>query len=273
MELLLLGTAAAEGWPAPFCSCEACEKGAKWGGPNIRTRSGALIDNELKIDFGPDTVMQMQRSGAICAVRTILFTHPHSDHFVASELEWSAAPFSLTPPPKGSIELCGNVDVLAGIHRAFGKYNPERLPYVYREFKAGDHFTTIAGDEVWAMPADHCPGASVLRIRRRGKTIFYGHDSGLYPQATLDQLSDGIPLDIALLDCTNGGLDTNHHHMCASGVVKMVTELRQRKAIVDRTRVIATHFSHGGKWMHEELVRYFGPHRIEVAYDAMVVEA
>ena len=53
----------------------------------------------------------------------------------------------------------------------------------------------------------------------------------------------------------------------------MVTELRRRKAIVDHTRVIATHFSHGGKWMHEELVRYFLPYGIEVAYDGMVIDA
>jgi len=272
MELLILGTAAAEGWPAPFCGCDACQKARKWGGPNVRTRSGALIDNDLKIDFGPDTVMQMQRAGRdLCAVKTILFTHQHSDHFVPSELEWSAHPFTLTPPPKESIELCGNSDVIGGIQRTFGPYHPERLPYVYREFGAGDHFTTRAGEEVWAMAADHCPGATVLRIRRNGKTIFYGHDSGFYPAATLDQLSDGIALDIALLDCTNGGVESNHHHLCASGVVKMVDELRRRKAIVDRTRIFATHFSHGGKWMHEELVRYFRPHGIGVAYDGLVV--
>jgi phosphoribosyl 1,2-cyclic phosphate phosphodiesterase len=272
MELLLLGTAAAEGWPAPFCGCEACEKARRWGGPNVRTRSGALIDNELKIDFGPDTVMQMQRSRRdLRAVKTILFTHQHSDHFVPSELEWSAHPFTLTPIANGSIELCGNSDVINGMRERFAKYNPERLPYVYREFKAGDHFTTRAGEEVWAMPADHCAGATVLRIRRNGKTIFYGHDSGIYPPATLDQLSDGIPLDIALLDCTNGGLETNHHHLCASGVVQMVEELRRRKAITDATRVIATHFSHGGKWMHEELVRYFVSHKITVAYDGMTI--
>lgn len=273
MELLLLGTAAAEAWPAPFCGCDACEKARRWGGPNVRTRSGALIDNALKIDFGPDTVMQMQRSGRnLRGVKTILFTHQHSDHFVPSELEWAHDPFTHTPPAKGSIELCGNSLVLGAIQKNFNAEQLTRMPYTFREFKAGDHFTTVAGEEVWAMPADHVVGASVLRVRRGGKTIFYGHDSGIYPAATLDQLSDGIALDIALLDCTNGSIESNHHHLCASGVVQMVTELRRRKAIVDRTRAVATHFSHGGKWMHEELVRYFLPHGIEVAYDGMVMD-
>jgi phosphoribosyl 1,2-cyclic phosphate phosphodiesterase len=138
--------------------------------------------------------------------------------------------------------------------------------------KAGDHFTTAAGDEVWAMRADHVRGATVLRIRRNGKVLFYGHDSGLYPAEALDQLSDGIVLDVALLDCTNGSLDVGDRgHMGVNGVAKMVRELRSRGAIVDRTRVIATHFSHNGGYLHEDLVRAFLPHGIEVAFDGMVI--
>src|SRR5205085_12525684 len=84
MEIILLGTAAAEGWPAPFCVCKYCEEARKRGGPNIRMRSGALIDGELKIDFGPDTVSQMQRSGRnLSKLKTLVFTHQHSDHLDA----------------------------------------------------------------------------------------------------------------------------------------------------------------------------------------------
>jgi phosphoribosyl 1,2-cyclic phosphate phosphodiesterase len=52
-----------------------------------------------------------------------------------------------------------------------------------------------------------------------------------------------------------------------------VDELRTRGAITDTTRVIATHFSHNGGLLHEELVRAFLPYRIEVAFDGMVVRA
>jgi phosphoribosyl 1,2-cyclic phosphate phosphodiesterase len=271
MELLLLGTAAAEGWPAPFCLCPACETARKLGGPNVRTRSGALIDDELKIDFGPDTVMQLQRTGRnLSRVRTLIFTHQHSDHFTPTELEWAAEPFTLTPPSTGSIELCGNAKVMADIQRTFAD-NKHALPFKYREFKAGDHFTTVAGEEIWAMPAQHVAGACLLRIRRNGKTILYGHDSGAYPAPTIERLSDGIKLDIALFDCTYGSADNDHGHLGAPAVVRTAGELRRRGAITDATRVIATHFSHGGKWLHQDLVRYFMPHGIEVAYDGMVV--
>lgn len=66
---------------------------------------------------------------------------------------------------------------------------------------------TPTGDTILPLPADHAPGALVFRvIRANGKAFFYGHDSGVYPAATLDALSDGIELDLALLDCTSGAL-------------------------------------------------------------------
>jgi len=57
MKLQYLGTAAAEGIPAVFCECENCIKSKLSGGRNIRTRSQALIDDCILIDFPQDTYM------------------------------------------------------------------------------------------------------------------------------------------------------------------------------------------------------------------------
>ena len=57
MKIQYLGTAAAEGIPAIFCECENCRKSRMAGGRNIRTRSQALIDDRLLIDFPADTYM------------------------------------------------------------------------------------------------------------------------------------------------------------------------------------------------------------------------
>src|SRR5690606_14010988 len=112
--------------------------------------------------------------------------------------------------PPARIEVRGNRQTLAGIRDHFGGDAGVPKALDLRPMEAGDHFTTDAGDQVWAMPAAHVEGATVLRIRRGGKTVFYGHDSGLYPAATLETLSDGIELDIALLDCTSGGMTTEN---------------------------------------------------------------
>jgi len=275
MELTLLGTAAAEGWPAPFCACANCQEARRRGGINIRSRSGALVDDDLKIDFGPDTVSQMQRTGRnLSRLKTIVFTHQHSDHLVASELEWVVDPFTRTPP--GRVEMIGNEAVIAEINRASDALPARRLreALALRTVEAGDQVTTASGDELWFMPADHCEHATVFRLRRGGKTLFYGHDSGIYPSATMDRLCDGIPLDVALLDCTNGGIASkNRGHMGVDGVIAVAEQLRRRSAIHAETRVIATHFSHNGGLLHEDLLRAFLPHGIEVAFDGMVVRA
>jgi phosphoribosyl 1,2-cyclic phosphate phosphodiesterase len=276
MELLLLGTAAAEGWPAPFCECFVCEQARKRGGPNLRSRSGALIDEDFKVDFCPDTLIHAQRCGRSFAhLQTLLFTHQHPDHIAANELVWMLPNYTSTPP-KQRITTYGNSQVIS-ILRDLISTHPRMEQYLdLRLLEPLQRVTTPQGDEILPLPADHVEGALVLRITRSeargGKSIFYGHDSGLYPEATLDALGAEQPLDIALLDCTCGGKEMNNRgHMNIQGVVQMVEELRHRGAIIESTRVIATHFSHNGRILHEELVSTFLPHRIEVAYDGMVV--
>ena len=53
MKIRYLGTAAAEGWPALFCSCPICTKARAQGGKNLRTRTQAILDGELLLDFPP----------------------------------------------------------------------------------------------------------------------------------------------------------------------------------------------------------------------------
>src|SRR4051794_5463009 len=54
MRLRFLGTAAAEGYPDPFCDCEYCRQARERGGKSLRRRSSALIDDVLLIGPGPD---------------------------------------------------------------------------------------------------------------------------------------------------------------------------------------------------------------------------
>lgn len=274
MELTILGTAAAEAWPAPFCRCSACQEARRRGGPNLRTRSGALIDDDLKIDFCADTVMQMQRAGRdLAGVRTLVFTHQHSDHIVPTEMEWAAPPFTNTPP-QTAIAVYGNAEVMAMLAAQFS--NPAKANFAFHPpLEALRPVTTALGDTILPLPADHVKGALTLRITRGrdGKSVFYGHDSGLYPETTLDALGSAGPLDIVLFDCTYGGADPhgNRGHMGISGVVQMAEELRRRGAVTDQTTLVATHFSHNGGLMYEELSAAFLPHGFLVAYDGIML--
>lgn len=267
MELLLLGTAAADGWPSPFCDCPRCAEARRRGGPNIRSRSGALIDSDLKIDWSPDTLVQMQRIGrSLTGLRTLLFTHQHRDHIEPVELRMMKQGYTQTPLAE-PLEVFGNRQVLDLMETS-----PAVHLMTLKEIHAFEPFTTACGAEVLPLPAAHVEGALLLRITRGGKTLFYGHDSGHYPQATLDALGQGPMLDMVLLDCTHGGRAMeNLHHMNIEGVLAMTEELRRRGVVGTGTRLVATHFSHNGGLCHEELMQAFLPHGIHVAYDGMLL--
>ena len=55
MKFRFLGTCAAEGIPALWCRCDNCRRSRELGGRALRTRSQALIDDTLLIDFPSDT--------------------------------------------------------------------------------------------------------------------------------------------------------------------------------------------------------------------------
>lgn len=98
MRIKYLGTAAAEGIPALFCSCEICKKVRKTRGKDIRTRSSALIDDRLKLDFGPDSFLQMMRFDLdYSTLRSVLITHTHEDHLCVGDLLCRKEGFAQVP--------------------------------------------------------------------------------------------------------------------------------------------------------------------------------
>ena len=87
MKIKYLGTGAAEGIPALFCHCDICNYARKMKGKNIRTRAQLLIDNELLIDFGPDTLMHsIQYDIELANILYCLITHTHDDHLYVDDL-------------------------------------------------------------------------------------------------------------------------------------------------------------------------------------------
>ncbi|MGH2398786.1 MAG: MBL fold metallo-hydrolase, partial [bacterium] len=56
MRVTFLGTAAAEGYPNPFCGCENCRAARRAGGRSLRKRAAALINDDLLLDLGPDLI-------------------------------------------------------------------------------------------------------------------------------------------------------------------------------------------------------------------------
>ena len=85
MEVLLLGTGAADGIPNPFCRCETCADHRSRG--ELRTPTSVLVDGRLLIDPGPEAPRQVSRLGRdLVGLDAVLVGHAHNDHLDASVL-------------------------------------------------------------------------------------------------------------------------------------------------------------------------------------------
>ena len=271
MEILLLGTAAAEGWPCPWCACAACTEARRRGGRDLRTRSSALLDGVVKVDFNADTLMQMMRAGRdLTRLSTLIFTHAHNDHCTPVELQYRG-PWFVTGSPPAPLHVYGSAQVLCAVRAALD--NPDALGLeLHPPLEPFQTVGTPDGTEILALPAAHVPGTLLLRLTRDGRRVFYGHDSGIYPDETVAALG-GTPLDMALFDCTYGPQPNEYKgHLGIEGVLNMIERLRTVGAITPRTKLVATHFSHNGGLGHEELVSRFAPRGVEVAYDGMILD-
>ncbi len=276
MKITYLGTAAAEGAPAMFCHCENCEKFRKVGGRNFRARSQALIDGKLLVDFNADTYLNFQRFGLdLSAVKNIIVTHSHHDHFV---------PFDLTEKKtykaKGMIEptvtLYGNKAVLENYKRFIVQEEDDEENVILKELKL---FESVQIDEYKVTPlkATHMQGEDtfIFLIEKDKKTILYCNDTGLLPKESVDYMvKNNVRLDFIGFDCTfaatpnvkwtgHMGLDTN---------VKQFNEFKEKGVASDKTQVLITHFSHWNLLLHDEMVELASKFGFEVAYDGISFE-
>ena len=282
MKLTYIGTAAAEAIPGVFCECSFCEKARKLKGRELRRRSGAVINDDLMIDFSPDAYTGTLSLGIrLDKLRYIIFTHSHADHFCVHELEYRRTPvFSILPEDREKIKVFGNRNIEAGIKNVFGEDLSVQgfdftfaAPYV--PFQAGKYTIT-------PLSVHHCPpeDAYIYIIEQNGVRLLYGNDSGMFTQPTLDYLK-GIKLDIISLDCTLGHSKAETGHMGFAANVKLKKILEENGCVKDDTVFISHHFSHNGlradepgevDWTYDNFMEMAKPYGFIMSYDGLVVE-
>lgn len=241
------------------------------GGKNIRTRSGALIDGTVKVDFGPDTCAQMQRERRdLGAITTLVFTHEHDDHFTPAELQYRKSMFVAGEQP-ARLQVFGNRHVMEALAARFD--DPNSIAAAF-EAPIQPFVETVAtdGTRILPVPAVHIPDALLLRIHRGGRSLLYGHDSGPFSDESVAALGAAGPLDAAVFDCTYGATERPQGlHMGIEGVAATIDRLRDAGAVTDRTRLIATHISHQSGLLYDRFAERLAPRGIELAYDGMAI--
>lgn len=273
MKLQFLGTAAAEGFPAFFCACPNCVRARALGGRNLRSRCQSLVDGKLLLDFGPDTLWHLTREGIdLCGIRACLITHVHEDHFTPHEFGWMRRGYS--HPTEGyCFRVYGSEDILEPLEYNVSNTDGLLLTYALRPFET----VKIEGYDVTPLPANHGTDHPYLYLISDGeKTLFYAHDTGIFPEETWEYLrSMRVRADLCSIDCNEGAQEDIGYgtHMCLGRVNRCVTRLRADGVFTEKTVIVCNHFSHNGlDPVYEDFAPLARARGYEAAWDGMTVE-
>ena len=276
MKIRYLGTAAAEGWPALFCSCPICTHARTQGGKNLRTRTQAILDGELLIDFPPDTYCHALQYGLeLAKVHTLLVTHSHMDHWFPTDLIHRHEHFG--HGATGTLEVYGSQTVKDAFdaHILIDRFKPHPIDGVvnFHVIHGGDRIQAN-GWEMTAVPADHDKREECLVYicKKDGKTVFYGHDTGtnLSPEAW--GLITAERYDLISLDATMGKKTIPGYHMGLPDDEAMFQKLTELGCADEHTVKVINHFSHNGEMTHDQLTAWGAERNILAAYDGMEIE-
>lgn len=276
LKIRYLGTAAAEGWPALFCSCPICTHARKYGGKNLRTRTQAILDNELLLDFPPDTYCHaLQYDMELAKVHTLLVTHSHMDHWFPTDLIHRHEHFG--HGAKGALEVYGNQAVKEAFdsHILIDRFKIHPIDGVvnFHVVHGGDH-VQVNGWEIIAVPADHDKReeALVYICKKNGKSVFYGHDTGLHLSPEAWTLVAAERYDLISLDATMGMNHLDSYHMGLPDTEMFLAQLTELGCVDSNTVKVINHFSHNGEMTHEQLTAWGAERSILAAYDGMEIE-
>lgn len=270
MKLTFLGTAAAEGFPALFCNCDFCVQARKLGGRNIRTRSQALINDDLLLDFSADTYHHFLQNGIEGhSIRYLLVTHSHSDHLYCSDLCLRGGPYAhaMDTPV---LEVIGS----EGVYKALSQYEDSLYNVTFRPILP---FETVqfGSYTVTALPARHMKGDNaVFYIIKGDKTLLYAHDTGYFFEEVFSYIEKaGIVFDLVSLDCTNVDIPISDEgtHMGFENIGRLLQRLEAMGAVNTDTVKYVNHFSHNGNPLHAPLEARAAQYGCLVSYDGVCV--
>lgn len=275
MKLRYLGTAAYEGVPSLFCDCEVCRKSKVAGGKNLRSRSQALVNDNLLIDFPADTVWHSIAYGLDWSkITDCIVTHSHSDHLYPADTAMLARGYA-----QGESVLHFHVGE-SGLQKlkevAEREHVGERIKLSH--VKPFERFTVCGGKyTVLPLPADHAPDTSpvIYAIEGEGKRLLYAHDTGMFSEEVWSGLRSFGKFDLVSLDCTGclalGG-DWERGHMSVGSNLRTIDRMKREGIADEKTIVVLNHFSHNGGQTHDELCEAVKDKNIIVAYDGLEIE-
>ena len=277
MKIQYLGTAAAEGIPAIFCECETCVEARRRGGRDIRTRSQAIIDDTLLIDFPADTYMHFLKYNIpLSKIESCLITHSHEDHLYPGDFEMRIDGFSHIKDKK-SFVVYSDESGFNMTNEIIEKMQAKENELKAVRIKPFEAFTVKGGYNVMPIRASHDPKSSpvLFVIEKDGKSIFYANDSSEYNDESMACLrSIKKPIDLISLDCTEANGDTTYvGHLCFKRCVALRDRLIEEGIADKNTKFVLNHFSHNGiDVLYDDFRKIAEKEGFGVTYDGLTIE-
>ena len=273
MKIQILGSGAAEGIPAPFCSCDSCQRVRREGGIDFRTRSSTLVDDRLMLDVSPDTFCNVWRFHTdLRKLEAVVCTHPHIDHLAAAELCLRAPDYC--DVPEGSLlPFLGSRACVEEVQRQL-IYDLGRVPDLFA-FQVLEPFVPVsaAGYRITPLPARHTPAgqAFLLLVETSSQRYLHCMDTAMPGEETLSYLRDRH-LDGITMDCTWGdACAPGASHMDLETNIRLKERLLAQGSASESTAFVLSHISHHATLSHAELSRLAQAHGMTVAYDGFTL--
>ena len=271
-----MGTGAAEGVPAMFCNCEICNNIRKNGDSEFRTRSQILIDDVLSIDFPPEAYSHSLRFGVkYSALKYILVTHSHMDHFYAHDFILRGYKYAQTEC--NTVEIYGNAEVTKAFSECRAReMKPDVAPHRKMNVIKPDSEFSLGGYRIISIPAEHgrTEDALLYYIEKDGKGYLHLYDTGNVTLEAIDFLADrGAKAQVASYDCTFGDNSGNltARHMGISDVEIIRNRLKDKGIINGDTVNVITHFAHNSNPSFAHLKEIEEKHNVVAAHDGMLI--
>ena len=277
MKIQFLGTGAAEGVPAMFCSCEYCRNIKTLGESEFRTRTQVIIDGEISIDFPPEAYAHSLKYGVdLGSLKYLLVTHSHMDHFYAHDFILRG--YKYAEVNGAPLQIFGNAEVNAVFKECTAReMKVEVAPNIclneirsYADFNIGDY-------RVLTLPAQHSKTEECLLyyIGKGGKGYLHLYDTGRIEDAAFEFLKKkGVRAQVVAIDCTFAEYTAGEHsrHMGIEDDMAMKQKLINCGAIDKNTQIIITHFSHNSNPTRGHLKQLELKYNVTAAYDGMEIE-
>jgi phosphoribosyl 1,2-cyclic phosphate phosphodiesterase len=281
MKFRYLGTGDSNAVPALFCRCPLCTASLKAGARALHSRSQALVDGKILLDYPPDSYHHyLQGWVDLPSIKHILVTHSHEDHF--SPDDFISRNYRNRDGYEGFIELYGNAGVGELIYQIFLARHSFAKSLHFNHIGPSSSFS-IGEYRVQALPAFHMQEAQEKALLyaiekeegERKKTIFYAHDTAALPEEVYRLIKEkGLHFDFVSLDCTYpkrpAASDWGHMSLADNVIVRQ--RLYDMGAADEKTLFYVSHLSHHGLTYVGEMEELALANGFAYAYDGLEIE-